>query len=1052
MPEFFDKLRQARQQWLACAGLALFSALLVGGTLLLGALELVERFFGLREPMAGFTVSLVALAVLVGLLAGLAWWWRQRPTLLQMACWIDRQQENSHEAYSSAVELLETGQPPWSPLQAALLRQVERQSAASSPERLLWKRWEARPGTVGGCVLLAAALLWLASGAVVLQKALFHYQDAWSQTMTGLSIEPGMVELPQGEDLPVRVTVHRWETTATLEVAPLDAPGEVEHYPMTPLEGATSELTLFAVDEPLRYRVRTASLESPWFTATPYPPPTLERVIVEVTPPAYTALESTTYEDERPRDLQVPEQSRINLRVHTRNTATVELVSREGVVARGQQMHWEALADLTAWLRLRDDAGRTSVTPRFNWEVIPDEPPVADFLEPGQDTQVPLEGVVPLEAYAGDDYGLNRIELHFQVAGMERPPQVLWEAPQGAAPTKEQTPLANLLPQKLGAENQSVITYWLEVVDNREPEPQRVISPLYFAEVMNPEELPQAEQPGGGSQGGSQVEVNLQALRQELKRLSRETHRLRVAPQANLRARQSQLAAEHSLLIRELIEFEQLAAPTLRQLEDGLFEELLRISIALVRQAEQAVATGEPEQALPSQQEALTHLMRLEAFLKALSPPSSSGGGEGGQQSARSGEQEAPEPSAMERLRDAREALLDLAEAQESLNRSYREDGDEMTAARSAEFFQEQQELRGRFQEALQPVWNEVRTVPPLADTAQQTTSQMAAAAVAASRGEGDRAYREGLRSSTGMGQLAAGLEQLRLAMQQAGLNALTSQAGALAAEQGSLAAASAARSGQANGPQQDLREQQQRLQARWSELAEQLATQTRALQNEHPSLAEALREAAESTSARGISPAMQRAANALLYGRPGRAEASQRQAQRALQGVREALGQASAELGGTTAQAFDLLARVLEERQGMNEGQGQGEGEGQGQGEGEGEGDGEGDGQGENAGEGEARDQRLSRLGSEMRALGEALHNAGLAGVGQVLEEGRAGPGADVQPLLDRAANLLLKEFLQSRSGTFTGDQWRQFNIPERYREAVEAYFRSLAEEPAAP
>ncbi len=1210
MNNFTSRLRSAvqqeRWQWvLLTVALAWWLAALLA----LG-LHAVESAQTWREPTADLVWRVWEIAVLALVLASVGAP-RRQTTEQSVARRLDRLRPSSRDRFSCAVEIAGNPMAMQLPLNRLVVKQVEAEAADPRLWASLtpwWRRWV----LVVPAFLAALVAVSLTTTLPVAEKARFHRDGA-----VGLQVAPGATEVAVGSDLEITAEVLRWEPEATLELRQAD--GTIEVWPMDVVSaaGEASErfgLTVFSVADDFGYRIVTPSLASPWFSVAVFQPAELEGLEVSIEPPLYTGLEPTRYELAAPRDFSVPEGSRVEVKLATKGALAVSWVQADRTLAEGHRFEWVARETTRGWLRLIDAAGRTTITPPFTLEVIPDEPPTVTLLEPTGDVTLPLGDPLPIEVYAADDYGVTSVRLQVTVAGLDRPSVTLFSAPEEFSTTeksgassrdggrdpaatsgggtfeREITLLRSFNPSDLGAENQTVVTYFFEVTDNRQPNPQVSRSALHFVEIRNPID-PQTltpEQVAAG-EGAERVQLDLRTLILELRRLIRATYGLEFLS-ADLRSRaQVEVSAGLGGLRLELQKLLNEVGPMLWRIEGGEFGMMLEEATTLLDEAGKAVVAGEIESALERQQEVYTSLLRVEAFLQAIAEAQQSAG-EGGE-----GSPPPPSPTAsetseaagplMERLAEARQRMLELADQQRLLNDGIRSFSGELTAAEASGLFSEQRRLAQQLQAAASEVADALAAAPAAARSTAQAASRMADAAASLSRRDGPTAARQGDRAQAALLETAAALEQLRQQVVAQVVNALASEAAALARDQELLArgeqppspagssgqpesaepsdrsasganpppaeprdrsesdsgspsapsgqAASGGESGESGDAGQSgqagqqgqsgqsgqsgqagqsgrggqsgqqgqagvsgrsgqggsgrpaqggqpgaagesaspsaaggegnsaegggagggvgrgdasgragsrspssLREQQQALLERLQDLARQTNQAAGQLAPDLPEVAEQLRGSLEALQAGRAESAMERAANALLYGQQDRAQALQSGAAEGISQFSEALREAAAGLDGGLGELLSLLQDAEAARSALGRGGNAGGAGGAATGE-----------------SGSPRENRESlrqaqALGERLRQVsGASRGGASLGGIGESLSA--AGDASRAEALLGQASRLLMRELLRQRLAAEIGSPETAAPPPEGYRDMVEDYFRSLAEEP---
>lgn len=1050
MMDFFAKLLATRERLIvrfailfACACLVL-----VGVSLLMWqGLESLQVW---REGTALWVVMATLVAcLLIEAVAGF-FFWRRRPTLENLARRMDQLLPGSRDRFCCALELRKRG-GEMGPLDNLVLRQAELASSDPLLWRLpIWSRW---PLLLAGASV--AILVLVAAGQTRVAGKAYYALRGWP----GITVAPGSMEVPSGSDVEIVATVHRWDDGAEIE---LRGASQADRFAMFDEGDGTFSFTAYGVSETFEYCVVTDALSSDWFRVDVYPPPELKSLEVTIRPPAYTALEPSSYHLAEPRDFEVPEGSYVDFDIVAANVATIAWVNAETTFAEGASFSWQALASATGWLRLTDSRGRRSVTDTFSLKVIPDEPPVVDILEPGEDLSIGLAEKLPLEVYASDDYGLTASVLKVSVAGIERPPVALFDPSRSDIDgvPREVNLLRSITPEALAAENQTLLTYFVEVTDNRKPEAQTTRSDLYFVEIRDPiEAQPLSEEQMAAAEGSEQMQVNLRALILELRRLMRETHALPTSPEHQLKRQAAVTSAGLGTLENELQELFSHLAPMLSVLEGGEFAALFGSAISLLDTAEREVAAMAFDTAMANQQEAYSNLLVVEAFLNAISQQQQMQGGQGSPspeqgESASGEESEAP---LTERLSEARRRVLESAEAQGRLNDAY-EALRKPSARESSELYSEQRGLSMDFNEALGEIGDLMQRSNALESNARRASSRMGDAGAAINRRDSETASRQGMRARSEMLELAHQLEQARQALLSEEVRAMAEAAEALSQAQGQLGQQAGGTSpgdakalGEMQGRQSELRDG---LQA----LAEQARQGAGQLAPDNPELAEGIREALENLEAGRTESAMERAENALRFGSPDRAARLQQGAAEQLGQFGRELREAAGALDGGMGELLSLLQQVEAQRQQLQRQQageatqagepGQAEGTADASGEGEPTGDtpGQAPGRGSPSQPDRPVSQTAQQLGERIEEAGQRTNSGSLSTVGEALS-GSGTAERSVQ-LLQQASRLLLRELLRQRALEAAQGGGLNAPVPEGYREMVEEYFRSLATE----
>ncbi len=190
------------------------------------------------------------------------------------------------------------------------------------------------------------------------------------------------------------------------------------------------------VTEDLRYRFRRDGMVTSVGMLSVFHPPLLTSLDLSVAPPAYTMLAPRHYLSS-PSEVQVPHGSRLTWR----GRANGHLASAVMIDTQRDSLAWTVHADSVAmslvviedmsWtLHLRDTRGIDSESPILRTvQVVPDVAPSIRLRSDSADGFFPGDGIVRLDLFAEDDYGLSRLDILVRRSGT-------WDAPSDTSWTK----------------------------------------------------------------------------------------------------------------------------------------------------------------------------------------------------------------------------------------------------------------------------------------------------------------------------------------------------------------------------------------------------------------------------------------------------------------------------------------------------------------------------------------------------------------------------------------------------------------------------------------
>ncbi len=1013
------------------AGLAMSVVLLLG--------EGIGRLVGMGE-LASAVWLLAAAGVGVGtLLGGVAWRLARPPSAVELARQIEMRHPELLDALICAAELAPGAGDSPRVLERALFDRVEADTggldflAAATPPPL-------RRGRLLGRVLALVAFALLAFGTMVFDKGRVGLATWLGWRPPGLVVLPGTVEIPVDGDVRVTARIDRWESTAIIEVV---ADGERLSSPMN-VDDAGHSFTLYAIDAPLKYRVRTPSLRSPWYAVKPYTPAAFVSLVYTLVPPDYTFVPPSRLE--ALQDVAVLVGTRISLTATTNVAAQVllddgqRLAPLVGEGTAGATFQFEVDREVTFSLVIRDREGRETRTPPSTVAIFPDQPPTIDLLEPTDDPVIRPGEAVSLRARAVDDFGLAKLAVHLSVAGRDERSLTLhgWAPPaDGEAAVRPEVDLTVehlLSSDELGAEAGEVIVAFLTATDTRQPLPQTARSRVFFIEIR-PEITPQ-ESPGG--QEKQTVEV--QRLIEELRRLIRLTQDVLSSAgdrQADLALQlKTGLADLRNETVRQMEKIKAeapaaAAAPMLAWYQRGLDE----IDTA------RALAVGDSFQASISPQvRALTIFTQLaQELMKNSSSSQDSESGESGQGQPQDGSPPERSPpislSELNRLlQEARDGLKALADRQGAMARQLEAAAPRQPPANERSELAEAQRQLARRAKELAAALGDLPVVKPLQDGISRATGSMAEAEGEAGSGSLAAAGRHGRRAQRDLLESSEMADQLMRELARRQVSELAKQAQALADGQGKLAeyAQQAGKSDDA-GSQREvgeaLRRAQKRIEERLAEVEARAGQLAGDFEQPYPEASRAMVEALAGSAERNPQGKSGRASNAVLYGRFDRAASLQREVAADLGRLAQELYLAADKLPRLSRDELlralgDMQAAAAQARSGAQQG------------------------------DAEAVRQAIERSSERATELGMQLNDLQLmstaANLGGLLGDGtsvEAQAGLVAGQYLHGIMTILRRQLLATEVESKQELSRRQTNPPAKYRNLVEDYFKALSE-----
>lgn len=616
------------------AGMGLLGVALVSAVAL-GLLAWADYRLELPRNLRAIGLAAAAVAALAGLgswvVAPLRWWTRPRT-----AVEIERRFPQLGQRIRTVVQY--AGLPPDSIVSEgatpSLVEALEDDTEAAV-EPLPLDRVLPRGRLAALAALAATPLVVLA----ILAAGDPEWRTALQRTVlierpyTTLAVRPGDVLIDQGASVPITAEVRgRARRRVTLETRPANLPDAEWKATRLPENKGTPErtTTLEKIKDPVEYRVLAGPASSPSFTIDVRYPLALKRFEVTLSPPEYTALKPETVPG---GDLQAVEGTGATFAL-TFDTppdeAALELTDprrdAHGNIAPPMLLALQRQGDsFVAGMVLEKDfryriLARTSdgrQMPKKDYKVVvrEDRAPRVGFEEPPEALEVHPIAEVRHRVRVGDDFGLTRAGIVFQLGdGEER--ELLVEDFSVGDDGKPRTSAildAMLLLEELDLSPRESVTYYAFAEDNFPGRPRRTESDLRYIDIRSFKREYKLAEPG--VPGDSQQFTTLEEL------IARQRFNLNRANRLARHRPGDRTAAEDPLKIAT---FEELLMNLTREVTEGVegivgqpVDELQQALAAMTASLD-SLDNGRFPEAPPAMAEALKHLVSARRELITL--------------------------------------------------------------------------------------------------------------------------------------------------------------------------------------------------------------------------------------------------------------------------------------------------------------------------------------------------------------------------------------------------------------------------------------------------
>ena len=636
-------LTRVRRRWITANSMRAGTRAVVVALALLLVILATDHFL---EP-ADVAIVVLAIAACVGAVTfaiRTLWPLRRIPSDTQVARFIEEQCPDLEDRLASATEVAGSGHP--SALgglvlvdAAAKVRSVDVDRVVASDH--VW-------GSIlrGAAATVAFLVVFAAGSDSVSRIARTAWLYAFPYTVT-LEIEPGDARVVAGESMAIVArlggTIGAPSRTPP-SVMLTDVDGQTHTVDMDAADGDEYRAVMPPVTDDFTYHVSAATLMSDEYSVTALFPPGVDRIDVAYQYPPFTQLPPRVETDGG--DVYAPAGTQVTLTVRTdkavrRGGLDLEVGGRMPLVVmddRTLQTSFTVSGDDSYRVALVDNDGLSSPADvDYFIRTVLDRPPNVEITRPAGDLDItPLEEAV-IEASARDDFGLERFELVYAVVGEpERSVDLLSDGSRRSV-----TAGYTIYGEDLELEPGDFISYYARALDtNTGDGAGEVRSDIYFLQVRPFDQ----EFEGAQSQSTSSMDAgelgDFAGLQKEIIvatwRLDRQRADARRTDDVNAVAdAQEELRWATSRLAQQLLARERRGPPQTRG-RSRTEVQVLRDAVAAMTEAEISLRAEETSRAIPSEMDALDHLLKAEAEVRRRQANTQqSGAGRRGESQAR---------------------------------------------------------------------------------------------------------------------------------------------------------------------------------------------------------------------------------------------------------------------------------------------------------------------------------------------------------------------------------------------------------------------------------
>ena len=451
---------------------------------------------------------------------------------------------------------------------------------------------------------------------------------------TALEVKPGDHTVKAGEPFTLEAVISgrpvsevRWHHRAAGSQKPWDSepllpPGQTPETKSAPFSGVLAA-SLKDCDADLEYRVTAGDVESPTYRLKVIHPLILKSLEARVEPPVYTRKEPSKHKD---GDLKVIEGSNVEIRVEldrqplnaelrlTKETSagkTKESVPMgiQGASLAGTLAALDRPLEYQVWARA-DDGMELEPKP-YKIRIQRDEKPSIEFVKPAEELAVVATTEVNFEVNASDEFGLGRVGIVYQVN--DGPKETLKLDELAGQPLTAEL-LTTLYLEKHPLNFTDSLTYFAFAEDNKPGSPNRATTDLRYIDIL-PYRQDYSMSEGEGACNGNSVTLSELIARERV-----------ILSRTFSRADDERVDAE---TVKRLADAQAAVLDATSEFAEGIKqrfgpEPALDEAVNAMQAAGQALGTPDLKRAVPSEESAVSALIRAKKKMRKLLSNSSS--------------------------------------------------------------------------------------------------------------------------------------------------------------------------------------------------------------------------------------------------------------------------------------------------------------------------------------------------------------------------------------------------------------------------------------------
>lgn len=827
----------------------------------------------LKEYTAFIAIASLASFTLWGLLFFIYLRSKQLKNYSQISEQIEQLTREFQDSLNAVANLIDQNKPRLSSIELALVKNSSAKVKSHFDTNFLIPKKYVNRLTILLVTLLISIVI-ISQNQILLKKSFWGFKDWTSNLNTYFKVEPENFRTRRGSTIKITTQLTREAIMgAPVHVNILKSNLPPEKIMMRHIGENFYEVNIYDVQVHFDYYVSNSNVDSPVYSITIFDIPEFVEKELTIEPPFYTGLPLQKLSEFE--YITVPENSRIQIKLTTNKRVNAFFKNENNSKPFQLDSHLKysylfRVKEYTEYslVLIDDDKFNYETNPEWTIETIPDLPPSAEIKEPANDRKVLGIEEIEFKYTLSDDYGITKAQIVFQTPqeGLVSIPLEIQKSEKGKGVILDGSISISLL--NLSLQNGDIISYYIKLWDNKEPEVQVNVSAVKFISIIPGK----VEKDENDPQKGKGQEFRIDDLIAESKRIYRSSLPLQFEKNKNTVLEQAVINANAlgDLKTATALRHAKLSELVMGQIPPDINNLFLSVGNYL-DDAEKSMRTNNIGTSLQSQILALQTLYNLAKILEQDSPPPEEPSEENTSSEKEKKESEKDKKDKKDKtaelkkkIQDWLNNLEDLKERNSGINHQLGKTGDNLSEDEKKYFGEKKNQIKSQIQNIAEEMQSH-HEVFSVADHLSNARREVTNEEYNLTKGQKQTALKHGVKTDFFLNQALKQLKDIKKEIDQSAIQQAQKAASDLINKQNELKSKSQKEND--SKEQAKLSKEQEDLKEDLKNLQEQIKQAIQQTENNSPQASNELEKSLANLKNEHLDQKMGKASKSIFYG-----------------------------------------------------------------------------------------------------------------------------------------------------------------------------------------